>query len=350
VGLFRYTTRRLLQAIPVILGVITITFFLTDAIPGDPVQIMLGPSPAQEQVQAIRAKFGLNQPLWYRYVSYVGDVSPIWLAPTDAVPYVAPDFGVELGRSVYYEVPVTQKIMERLPVTMLLMLSSFAFALLVAIPLGVISAYRRNKPTDHISRVVALVGVSTPSFWIGLMLILIFAFHLEWLPATNLILPWADPATIEGATTRIDVLVMAGRHLLMPMVALGTLQMAAITRIERSAMLEQLSQEYVRLAKAYGVSDRTILRKHAFRPAQLPVVTIVGLQLTSAIGGAVLTETVFEINGMGRLIISSIQRQDFPLVMGTTLVFGLVFVIGVILTDISYAYIDPRVSYGEQEA
>jgi peptide/nickel transport system permease protein len=125
--------------------------------------------------------------------------------------------------------------------------------------------------------------------------------------------------------------------------------MAAITRIERSAMLEQLSQEYVQLARAYGVSDRKILRKHAFRPAQLPVITIVGLQLTAAIGGAVLTETVFEINGMGRLIIQGIQALDYPLIMGTTIVFGLVFVIGVIITDISYAYVDPRVSYGEQE-
>jgi len=350
VGLLRYTTRRLLQAVPVILGIITITFFLTDAIPGDPVQVMLGPSPAQEQVEVIRARFGLDEPLWYRYVTYVGNASPIWLTSVDAFPFLVPEFGVDLGTSIYYEVPVTQKIMERLPVTLLLMVSAFAFALVVAIPLGVVSAYRRNKPTDHVSRVLALVGVSTPSFWIGLMLILIFAFHLDWLPATNLILPWADPASVEGAETQVDVLVAAGTHLLLPMVSLGTLQMAAITRIERSAMLEQLSQEYVRLARAYGVSDRTILRKHAFRPAQLPVVTIVGLQLTSAIGGAVLTETVFEINGMGRLIISSIQRQDFPVVMGTTLVFGLVFVIGVIVTDISYAYIDPRVSYGEREA
>lgn len=349
-GLLRYTIRRLVQAIPVLIGIITITFFLTDAMPGDPIQIMLGPSPSAQDVEAVRAKFGLDQPVWVRYINYVGDVSPVWVVPTSGFPYVTLDFGVELGRSIYYQVPVTQKIMERLPVTLLLMLSSFAFALLVAVPLGVISADRRNKPTDHVSRIVALIGVSTPSFWIGLMLIMIFAFHLQVLPATNLILPWADPATIDNAETRMDVVVKSGQHLLMPMVSLGTLQMAAITRIERSAMLEQLSEEYVRLARAYGVRERTILRKHAFRPAQLPVITIVGLQLTAAIGGAVLTETVFEINGMGRLIITAIYQQDIPLVMGTTLVFGLVFVIGVIITDISYAYIDPRVKYGGEEA
>ena len=331
-GLPRYTIRRLLQAIPVLIGVVTITFLLTDAIPGDPVSIMLGPSPSAQQAAEIRAKFGLDRPLWVRWGSYVWDV-----------------LHGDLGQSLYYGVPVLQKILERLPVTLLLLVSSFSFALVAAVPLGVISAKRRNKPTDHAARVVALVGVSTPSFWIGLMLIIVFAYHLGWLPATNLVLPWADPASVRGAQTRLDVLILSAKHLALPTLSLGTLQMAAITRIERSAMLEVLSEEYVQLARAYGVTEGTILRKHAFRNAQLPVITIVGLQLTQALGGAVLTETVFSINGMGRLIITAINNQDFQLVMGTTLFFGLTFVIGVILTDLSYAYVDPRVSYGEAE-
>lgn len=327
-GLFRYTVRRLLQAIPVMVGIATITFALSNAIPGDPVQIMLGPSPSQTEIEAIRARYGLNQPLHVRYVNYLLGV-----------------LKGDLGRSLYYGVPVTRKIAERLPPTLLLLVSSFAFAIATAIPLGVISAKRRNKPTDHVSRIISLIGVSTPSFWIGLMMILIFAYTLGWFPATNLVMPWADPASVEQASTRWEVLVTAGEHLLLPMVSLGTLQMAAITRIERSSMLEVLSEEYVKLARAYGVSERTILRKHAFRNAQLPVITILGLQLTAAIGGAVLTETVFEINGMGRLILTGIYNQDYPLIMGTTLVFGLVFVVGVVVTDLSYAYVDPRVSY-----
>ncbi|PSQ27252.1 ABC transporter permease [Halobacteriales archaeon QS_9_68_17] len=314
------------------LGIVTITFLLTDAIPGDPVSIMLGPSPSAEQAAAIRAKYGLDQPLYVRYVNYLADVVQ-----------------GDLGRSLYFGEPVTQKIMERLPVTLLLLVSSFTFALATAIPLGVISAKRRNQPTDHVSRVVALMGVSTPSFWIGLLLIIAFSFHLNLLPATDLIMPWADPASVEGASTRWDVLVTAGEHLIMPTITLGTLQMAAVTRIERSAMLEVLNEEYVKLARAYGVGESTILRKHAFRNAQLPVITVVGLQLTQALGGAVLTETVFSINGMGRLIIRAINNQDYELVMGTTIFFGLTFVIGVILTDLSYAYIDPRVTYGERE-
>ena len=348
-GRLRYTIRRLLQAIPVIVGVVTITFFLTDAIPGDPVSILLGPSPSAQQAAAIRAKFGLDKPLWLRYLNYLGDVSPIWLELTARFPFVRPTFGVDLGQSIYYEVPVLRKILERLPVTLYLLLSAFAFALATAVPLGVISAKRRNKPTDHVSRVVALLGVSTPSFWIGLMLIIVFSSQLNLLPATDLVLPWAPINSVDGATSRVDVLVTSLRHLLLPMITLGTLQMAAFTRIERSSMLEVLGQEYVTLARAYGVSERTILRKHAFRNAQLPLITLVGLQLTQALGGAVLTETVFSINGMGRLVILAIQNQDFPLVMGTTLVFGIVFVVGVIVTDLSYAYVDPRVTFEGEE-
>ncbi|WP_266082228.1 ABC transporter permease [Haladaptatus caseinilyticus] len=329
-GIIRYTISRLLQAIPVLIGIVTITFLLTNAIPGDPVQIMLGPSPSAELVEEIRAQYGLNQPLPVRYVNYLTAVAQ-----------------GDFGQSIYYQTPVVTKIMERLPVTLLLMLSSFTFALVTAIPLGIISAKRRNQPTDHISRIVALLGVSTPSFWIGLMLIIVFAYHLNVLPATGLVLPWANPSSVDGASSQSDVLWESFTHLLLPTLSLGTLQMAAITRIERSSMLEVLEQEYVKLARAYGVTERTILRKHAFRNAQLPVITVVGLQLTSALGGAVLTETVFNINGMGRLIITAINNQDYPLVMGTTIFFGLTFVIGVVLTDLSYAYIDPRVTYDE---
>ncbi|WP_101294282.1 ABC transporter permease [Halegenticoccus soli] len=328
----RYAAGRLLQSIPVVLGVITITFLLTDAIPGDPVSIMLGPSPSAQQAAAIRAKFGLDQPLHVRYVNYLIDV-----------------IRLDFGQSLYYGVPVTQKILERLPVTLLLLVSSFTFALVTAVPLGVISAKRRNKPTDHVSRIVALFGVSTPSFWIGLMLIILFAYKIRLFPATDLVMPWAHPSAVDGASTQLEVVLTALHHLVLPTITLGTLQMAAFTRIERSSMLEVLGQEYVKLARAYGVSEGKILRKHAFRNAQLPLITIVGLQLTQALGGAVLTETVFSINGMGRLIITAINNQDYLLVMGTTLMFGVVFVVGVIVTDLSYAYVDPRVSYDDTD-
>ena len=329
-GMARYTIRRLLQAIPVLLGVATITFFLTDAIPGDPVSIMLGPSPSAAQAAAIRAKFGLDQPVFVRYLHYLAGVVQ-----------------GDLGRSLYFHTSVTTKIIQRLPVTLLLMAASFAFAIVVALPLGIISAKRRNKPTDHVSRAITLVGVSTPDFWVGLVLIIVFAYVLGWFPTTDLVMPWASPASVSGASDQLGVLWVAAKHLVLPAITLGTLQMAALARIERSSMLEVLSEDYVTLARAYGVSETTILRRHAFRNAQLPVITSLGLQLTTAIGGAVLTETVFSISGMGRLIITAIQNQDFQLVMGTTLLFGVVFVVGVIITDLSYAYVDPRVSYDD---
>ena len=328
----RYTLKRLLQAIPVLIGISSITFFLINAMPGSPVEVMLGPTASEELIAAAEERYGFDQPIHVRYVKYI-------LAA----------IGGDLGRSIHYGVPVTTKIMERLPVTLLLLASSFTFALSVAIPLGIVSARRRNQPVDHGSRVVSLIGVSTPNFWIGLLLIIVFGYHLEVLPSNGLVMPLSPISEVEGATSRLDVLVETARSLIMPTIALGTLQMAAVSRIERSSMLEVLGRDYISLARAFGVKESVITRKHAFRNAQLPVVTIIGLQLTSALGGAVLTETVFNINGMGRLIIQAVRTQDYALIMGTTLFFGVMFVIGTLLTDLTYAYLDPRVTYEGEE-
>lgn len=324
----RYTIRRLGQTLPVLIGITSITFLLIHAMPGNPIEVMLGPTASEELIQQTQAQYGFDEPLHVQYLSY------LWSAAQG-----------DLGTSLHYGVPVTTKILERLPVTLLLLVSSFTFALGVAIPLGILAAKRRKKPSDHVSRVISLIGVSTPNFWIGLVLIIVFSYQLDVLPATGLVLPWTPASEVSDASTTLDVIVASIRTLIMPTIALGTLQMAAIARIERSSMLEVLNQDYITLAKAFGVSERTILRRHAFKNAQLPVVTIVGLQLTSSLGGAVLTETVFNINGMGRLIIQAIRAQDFPLVLGTTLFFGFMFVVGTLVTDLIYGYLDPRVSY-----
>ncbi|MFP8956560.1 ABC transporter permease [Natrialbaceae archaeon A-CW3] len=330
--LLRYTIRRILQAIPVLVGISFITFLMVNALPGDPVAIMLeGQEVDQETIEAVERRYGLDRPFHERFITYM--------------------FGLvqgDLGYSFHRDMPVSQLIWNRLGPTLLLVLSAFAFALITAVPLGVLAAKRRNKPTDHVSRIIALIGVSTPSFWIGIMLILIFAVWLGWLPSGRLVYPWVDPAHY-GYNGRLELYYQTIRHLLLPMVALGTLQMATIMRIERSSMVESLQEEHVQLARAYGVPERTVLRKHAFRAAQLPIITIVGLNLSTALGGAVLIETVFEINGMGRLLIQSIQQLDYQVVMGVTIVLATIFVIGVIITDISYAYIDPRVSYGDRD-
>ncbi|MFC6719633.1 ABC transporter permease [Natrialbaceae archaeon GCM10025810] len=331
--LLKYAIYRLLQAIPVLIGISIITFLLANLGPGDPVSLMLqGQEHSEELVRAIERRYGLDRPIHERYVTYMAGL-----------------LEGDLGQSIHYQRPVSELMLSRIGPTLLLVLSAYAFALVTAIPLGVIAADRRNEPTDHLSRIAALFGVSTPSFWIGIVLILIFAVKLGWLPSSGLVYPWRPPSTYHGIDGHLELYYETLRHLLLPMIALGTLQMATIMRVERTQMIESLQGEYVKLARAYGVPERTILRKHAFQVAQLPVITIVGLNLSTAIGGAVLTETVFNINGMGRLFVEAIQTNDYQLVMGITIVLGALFVIGVIITDISYAYVDPRVTYGERE-
>ncbi|WP_188424202.1 ABC transporter permease [Haloferax sulfurifontis] len=325
-----YIGRRLLQIVPVMLFVVTVTFVLINSIPGDPVRILVGPAADAAAIEAARAKYGLDQPLYVRYVRYLAAVA-------------TGDFGTSIH---YGGIAVTEKIFERLPVTLLLLASSFTLAIGTAIPLGIFAAKNRNNGYDHLARVTSLIGVSTPSFWVGLLLIIVFAYYGDLLPPSGLIMPWADPASVDGATSRLDVLVTAASHLILPSITLGTLQMAAITRIERSSMLEVLNKDYVQLARAYGVSERTILRRQAFKNAQLPVLTVIGIQMTTALGGAVLTETVFNINGMGNLIITAVRAQDYQLIMGTTIFFAIVFVLGVLVVDVLYAVIDPRISYG----
>ncbi|SEQ80763.1 ABC transporter permease [Natrinema salaciae] len=331
--LLKYTIYRLLQAIPVLIGISVITFLLANLGPGDPVSLMLqGQEHSEELVRAIERRYGLDRPLHERYVTYMAGL-----------------LRGDLGQSIHYQRPVAALMMDRIGPTLLLVLSAYAFALATAIPLGIVAADRRNEPTDHASRIAALVGVSTPSFWIGIVLILVFAVKLGWLPSSGLYYPWRPPSSYPGIDGHLELYYESARHLLLPMIALGTLQMATIMRVERTQMIESLQGEYVKLARAYGVPERTILRKHAFQVAQLPIITIVGLNLSTAIGGAVLTETVFNINGMGQLFVEAIQQNDYQLVMGVTMVLGTLFVVGVVITDISYAYVDPRVTYGERE-
>jgi len=348
-NLLRYTVYRLLQAIPLLLGISIVTFALVEAMPGDPIRIIVqGQEVDPETIQLLEERYGLDQPSWERYLNFMGIahlLDTIGLSAFDGAPTGL--LQGDMGTSLHHDRPVTELMITRLGPTLMLVLSAFAFALVTAIPLGVISAKRRNKPADHASRIVALVGVSTPSFWIGIMLIILFAVQLGWLPSGSLVLPWRSPEHY-GYSGQFELYQQTIRHLLLPMIALGTLQMATIMRLERAEMVDSLQKEYVQLARAYGVSERTILRRHAFRPAQLPIITIVGLNLSTAIGGAVLTETVFSINGMGRLVVQAIGQLDYEVILGTTMGFAVLFVIGVIITDIAYAYIDPRISYGDR--
>lgn len=347
-NLLRYVIYRLLQAIPLLLGISIITFLMVELMPGDPVDIMLqGQEINEELIKAVEERYGLDEPAWKRYLNFMGFS---YLLNLLNVPGFADSpaglLQGDLGWSIHHDQPVSDLMLTRVGPTLMLVLSAYFFALVTAIPLGVASAKRRNQATDHVSRIVALIGVSTPSFWIGIMLIILFAIHLGVLPSGGFVLPWRGPEHY-GYDGTVELYYQMIRHLLLPMVALGTLQMATIMRLERAEMVESLQKEYVQLARAYGVRERTLLRKHAFRPAQLPIITIVGLNLSTALGGSVIIEVIFGINGMGRLIIQAIGQLDYQVILGTTMGLAFIFVMGVIVTDIAYAYIDPRISYGE---
>ncbi|WP_266078635.1 ABC transporter permease [Haladaptatus caseinilyticus] len=314
-SMYRYTVRRLLQIIPVLLGVFTLTFVMMHALPGNPVRIYLGLNPSQELADELIRQYGFDRPLWQQYLDYLGRV-----------------LTGNLGESFLLKRPVADLMLERLGPTLTLMGLSYVIALPISLLLGVYAASRHNELGDHVSRFFGLAGLSTPNFWLGLMLIFLFAYELGWLPASGYV-PFAqDP--VESA-----------KRLVMPVITLATAQTATLMRMTRSSMVEELSQDYVQTARAFGLPERRILLKHAFRNALLPLVTIIGLQLSFLLDGSVIAEKIFAIPGMGRLFFKGITKQDYGIIMGMTLSFALLFLVGVLLTDLAYAYIDPRIRY-----
>jgi len=314
-SLYRYTVRRLLQIVPVMFGVVTLTFALMHALPGNPVDIYLGVNPDQEVRRELIREYGFHQPLWQQYIDYLGRL-----------------LTGNLGTSFLYRESVTAVMLRRLGPTATLMGSAYLIALPTAVALGIYASARHNEPGDHVSRVVGLAGVSTPNFWLGLMLIFLFAYHWGLLPASGYVTFGNDP-------------VEAVKRLILPVVTLATAQMATLMRMTRSSMVEELREDYVETARAYGLPERRVLVRHAFRNAMLPLVTIVGLQLSFLLGGSVIVEEIFAIPGMGRLFFKGIVNKDFGIVMGGTIVFAIVFLIGVLITDLAYAYIDPRIRF-----
>jgi peptide/nickel transport system permease protein len=353
----RYVVRRLLLAIPVLLGIVFVTFVLVRAIPGDPCRAMLGEKATDKVCDAFKERMGLNDSVVVQFGRYFGNM-------------LQGDFGssIKLGR------PVTVILLERMPMTLELALMAMLFAVTVGIPLGVISAYRHNSVMDAGTMVVANIGVSMPIFWLGLLLAAFFGVVLKdtpfQLPTSGrvtagvsippLAVAWnlkdlsglpATVATFLSNMVTFNALVTGNwkvfgdaiRHLILPAIALGTIPMAIIARITRSNLLDVLGLDYIRTARAKGVKERSVVLKHAMRNAMLPLVTIIGLQFGVLLGGAVLTESVFGLPGMGKFLVDSIFVRDYPVVQGFTLIIAALFVIVNLLVDVSYAYLDPRV-------
>lgn len=301
----KYILKRLLMLIPVILGVSLVVFLIVSMTPGDAALIIL-PYGTEEQLNEIRESLGLNRPLLVQYGSYVLNM-----------------LRGNLGNSYYSNAPVLAAFLERLPSTALLAFSSMLISLIIAIPLGVYSATHQYSGLDRVGNVVALIGNSMPNFWIGLLLIMLFSLKLRWLPSGG---------NRDGL-----------RSLILPAATLGIRHVALIYRMTRSSMLDVVRSDYIRTARSKGLKERVVIYKHALKNALIPIITVVGSQIGTSLGGSVVTETVFAWPGVGRLIVDSINRKDRPMVMGCLIMTTILISLVTLAVDIIYAYVDPRI-------
>ena len=305
--MLRYLFRRLALTIPVLLGVATLVFALIHLIPGDPAQAMLGETAAEQDVQALRERLGLDRPLLEQYGRFLQGA-------------VRGDLGVSLRTSE----PVSQAILTRLPATLELAAAAMLVAIGVAIPLGIVAAVGRGTAVDRIATTLSLTGISIPNFWLGPLLAIVFALELAWLP-------------FSGRGTLA--------HLVLPAISLGAALAAILARMTRASLLEELREPYVQAARARGASRTRAVLRHAFRNSLIPVVTLIGLQFGAVLTGAVITETIFAWPGIGRLLIQSIGFRDYPLVQGCILFIAVTYVGMNLLTDLMYGVLDPRIRY-----
>ncbi|MBU9723579.1 MULTISPECIES: ABC transporter permease [Bacillaceae] len=300
-----YIIRRIFQLIPVLFGVTLFVFLLMHLTPGKPAQIMAGESAPTHVVERMEQRLGLDQPYHIQYVRFVSNIAQL-------------DFGVSMRSNL----PIIDEIRPKFWVTLELAIYSTILSIFIGIIAGIVSAVRRHSKSDIIIMLVALFGLSMPNFWLGLMLMQWFAINWGWFPPTG----WGTPGQV-----------------VLPVITLGTAGAAVIARMTRSSMLEVISQDYIRTARAKGVKERVIIYRHALKNALIPVVTVIGLQFGALLSGTVLTETVFAINGMGRYVIDSIIARDFPAVQATIIIISVLFVFVNLIVDISYRYLNKRI-------
>ena len=313
--MIRHIGRRLLLAIPTLLAVFTIIFIIVRVAPGDPAVAALGDYASAEAVEALREQMGLNEPLWKQYLTFLGD-----LARGD------------LGRSLINQTPVIEQIAFVLPYTLELTAASIVIGLVLGIPTGVLTAIRRNTSTDYVGRVLSLLGLSFPAFYLGILLMFFFAVRLDLFPTVGAA-PFSEPARNL-------------HFLVLPAVTLGLIETAYIARMTRSVMLTILSDDYVRTARAKGLKERIVLVRHALRAALIPIVSLVGIFTISLIGSSVLVEEVFARPGLGKLMIGATKQKDYTTLQSIMVVYALIIVVINLVTDIIYTYVDPRVRYG----
>lgn len=300
-----YVIKRVLYALFVLWGALSIIFIAIRIVPGDPAALMLGPTATTEDIEALQDKLGLNDSMLQQYVTFLGDVARF-----------------DFGDSLWLNRPVTKSVSERIGATAKLAFAAMGLALVVSFPLGILAALRPRSLLDRAVSILSLVGQSVPSFWLGIMLILVFARQLRWLPSS-------------GAQT--------WEHMILPSITLAMPLIGILTRLVRSGLMDVLYEDYIRTARAKGLSNRVVLQRHATRNMLIPVVTVIGLQMGNLLGGAVITETVFAWPGIGRLLVDAIFHRDYPLVQASILFITASFILINLVVDLSYVYIDPRI-------
>ena len=311
----RYTIQRLLAMVPVLVVVAIVTFSLIHITPGDPVALMAGDEATPEQKEAIRKDMGLDKPIYQQLVIYFADI-----------------LRGDLGESIFNKFKVTTLISQRLEPTLFIAVFSQLVSIIIAIPLGILAAWKANTWVDRVVMVIAVLGLAIPSFWLGANLIWVFAVKLHWFPAFGYIpisegiVPWIKSITL-------------------PSISVGFISAALIARMTRASMLEVLREDYVRTARAKGLSEQAVLLGHAFKNASIPVVTIIGIGIAGLVSGLVVTEAVFGIPGVGRLIVDAVNRRDYPVIQGVILMFTVAYVLINLVVDLIYGYLDPRIRY-----
>ncbi len=313
----RYLARRLLQLVPVLLGVSVVIFMVLRLAPGDPAEIMLGSQATKEDLDRLRTELGLTQPVHVQYLLWMSHV-----------------VRGDLGRSIWRKRPVLTEVIHHYKATIILTFAALTLSAVGGTALGVTAAVRPNSLLDRCSAVASLFGASMPVFWLGIVLMVIFALELRWLPASGMFSPY-------GGGDLGDLL----RHLVLPAVTLASATITIIARLTRSAMLEVLGQDYIRTARAKGLVEWTVVVRHGLKNALVPIITVIGVQTGVLLGGAVLTETVFAWPGVGTLMVQGILARDFPLVQGCVLVIAMTFVLINLAVDLAYAWLDPRIRY-----
>lgn len=325
--------RRLIGAIPVLIGMSFLVFFLMQLAPGDPVTLLLGEDAEPHEIEEVTREWGLDQPIIIQYWQFISQA-------------VQGNF----GESMRYGEPVTQLVAERLPATVELALASMLVAIIIALPIGVYSAIKHNSLWDHSGMTVALVGISVPNFWLGIMLIFFLGGQLNWLPVAGRLTYGVNVVPVTNLVL-VDALIAgdlaafwdAVKHILLPAITLGTSFAAIITRISRSSVLEVIRQDYITTARAKGLSERTVIWKHTLRNALITIITILGLQLGALLSGSVITETVFSWPGIGSLLIQAITTRDYKLAQGVIFFFALVYFFVNLMVDLLYTWVDPRI-------